>query len=84
MSQQSDNVLPLTTMLVQAERGGYAVVSFSPRYPLVIEAVLCAGAAVQSPLIVQASQVEFQRVVEEKMTHFLGSRGMANQPGSAA
>lgn len=62
MERQRKNVYPLRTLLSEAERGGYAVGSFSPRYPMVIEPVLRAGEAMRSPLIVQASQIEFERV----------------------
>ncbi len=62
MERQKQNVYPLKVLLAEAERGSYAVGSFSPRYVPVIEAVLRAGEAVRSPLIVQISQIEFERV----------------------
>ncbi|HEY3475977.1 MAG TPA: class II fructose-bisphosphate aldolase, partial [Anaerolineales bacterium] len=48
-------------ILSAAERGGYAVGSFSPRTTAMIQPVLCAGQAAHSPLIVQISQKELAR-----------------------
>lgn len=55
------NVLSLNPVLTNAERGGYAVGSFSPRSTAMIRPVLQAGQALQSPLIVQISQKELER-----------------------
>jgi len=55
------NVVPLKTLLAAAEKGGYAVGAFSPRYTAMIAAVLRAGQDMQSPLIVQISQKELTR-----------------------
>jgi ketose-bisphosphate aldolase len=62
MDRSRLNVYPLKVLLEQAEQGAYAVGSFSPRYPRLIEPVLRAGIAMRSPMIVQASQIEFERV----------------------
>ena len=60
----SDNSTVLRTLyqiLPLAERGGYAVGSFSPRTTAMIQPVLRAGQAARSPLIVQISQKELTR-----------------------
>ena len=51
----------LNEVLSTAERGGYAVGSFSPRTTAMIQSVLRAGQALRSPLIVQISQKELTR-----------------------
>jgi fructose-bisphosphate aldolase class II len=51
----------LHQILPAAERGGYAVGSFSPRTTAMIQPVLRAGQAARSPLIVQISQKELTR-----------------------
>lgn len=51
----------LNQILPAAERGGYAVGSFSPRTTAMILPVLRAGQALRSPLIVQISQKELAR-----------------------
>lgn len=61
MQTRPKNVLPLKTVLSRAERGGYAVGAFSPRYLPMILPILRAGEQTQSPLIVQISQKELQR-----------------------
>lgn len=48
-------------MLEKAEKGGYAVGSFAPRYTDMIRPILSAGEKTQSPLIVQISQKEMER-----------------------
>lgn len=55
------NVVSLNPLLAAAEKGAYAVGAFSPRYTAMIEAVLRAGQAMQSPLIIQISQRELNR-----------------------
>jgi fructose-bisphosphate aldolase class II len=60
MQQKLTNVYPLKTLLAQAERGGYAVGSFSPRCTPMIAPVLRAGERVRSPLLVQISQRELE------------------------
>lgn len=55
------NVVNLNKLLSAAERGGYAVGSFSPRSTALILPILQAGEALRSPLIVQISQRELQR-----------------------
>lgn len=52
------NVWTLKRALAAAEKAGCALGSFSPRYTPMIQAVLKAGQAAQSPLIVQISQRE--------------------------
>ena len=59
-----NNSSPLKTLaqvLSVAERGGYAVGSFSLRTTPMIQPILCAGEAARSPLIVQISQKELTR-----------------------
>ena len=51
----------LNELLSAAERGSYAVGSFSPRTTAMIQPVLRAGQAARSPLIVQISQKELTR-----------------------
>jgi len=51
----------LNPVLSSAERGGYAVGSFSPRTTAMIQPVLRAGQRARSPLIVQISQKELTR-----------------------
>ncbi len=55
------NVFTLREVLGEAERGGYAVGSFAPRYTAMIRPVLRAGEEARSPLIVQISQKELSR-----------------------
>ncbi len=62
--QNMNNSSPLRTLaqvLSVAERGGYAVGSFSLRTTPMIQPILCAGEAARSPLIVQISQKELTR-----------------------
>lgn len=61
MNVKPENVFNLNPVLSAAERGGYAVGSFSPRYTAMIEPVLRGGQARRSPLIVQISQKELVR-----------------------
>lgn len=55
------NLLRLAPALAQAERGGYALGSFAPRYTAMIRPVLLAAERARSPLIVQISQREMAR-----------------------
>jgi fructose-bisphosphate aldolase class II len=55
------NLLPLKPALSAAERAGYALGSFAPRYTAMIRPVLRAAQRTRSPLIVQISQREFDR-----------------------
>ena len=55
------NVITLKKALEQAEKGKYAIGSFSPRYTDMIRPILRAGQKTQSPLIVQISQKELDR-----------------------
>ena len=55
-----DNLVTLRELLPEAERGGYAVGSFAPRYTPMIMPILRAGQRLQSPLIVQISNNEFR------------------------
>ncbi len=54
-------LLTLAAMLPVAQEHGFAVGSFSPRYPSMISPVLRAGEALASPLIVQISQKDMTR-----------------------
>jgi fructose-bisphosphate aldolase class II len=58
--QNNLHVYPMKTLLAQAERGAYAVGSFSPRCTPMIAPVLRAAMQVRSPLIVQISQREME------------------------
>jgi len=51
----------LAPALKAAERGGYALGSFAPRYTSMIQPILRAGNKTRSPLIVQVSQRELER-----------------------
>ena len=55
------DLLRLAPALAAAERGGYALGSFAPRYTSMIAPILRAGKATRSPLIVQVSQRELER-----------------------
>lgn len=55
------NLFRLAPALAAAERGGYALGSFAPRYTPMIRPVLRAGQRTGSPLIVQVSQRELER-----------------------
>jgi fructose-bisphosphate aldolase class II len=61
MKTMRDNVLSLKPALEAAERGGYALGAFAPRYTSMIQPILRAGERTRSPLIVQISQRELQR-----------------------
>jgi ketose-bisphosphate aldolase len=61
MNDHSSPLRTLNQVISVAERGGYAVGSFSPRTTAMIQPVLCAGQAAHSPLIVQISQKELTR-----------------------
>jgi ketose-bisphosphate aldolase len=61
MNNHPSSLRTLKEVLSTAERGGYAVGSFSPRTTAMIQPVLCAGQAARSPLIVQISQKELNR-----------------------
>ena len=55
------NVITLREILAAAEKGGYGVGSFSPRYTPMVLPVLRAGQKMRSPLIVQISNNELKR-----------------------
>ncbi len=54
------NVLTLGEALPVAEAAGYALGSFSPRYPAMLRPTLGAAEAARSPIIVQIGGVEFR------------------------
>jgi ketose-bisphosphate aldolase len=58
MDQRTKRLVSLTDLLHRAERGGYAVGAFSPRYLPVIGAIFRTGQRLQSPLIVLVAEVE--------------------------
>lgn len=60
MKAKVPNVYPLKDLLAAAEKGQYAVGSFSPRSTPLIAPILKAGVLVRSPLIVQISQRELE------------------------
>lgn len=55
------NLRTLRELLPVAQRGGYGIGSFSPRYPRMIAPILRAAEALDSPLIVQISQKDMSR-----------------------
>lgn len=55
------NVVTLKQASVMAEKGKFAIGSFSPRYTPVIQSVLRAAQRAQSPFICQISQKELER-----------------------
>ncbi|HEU5014899.1 MAG TPA: class II fructose-bisphosphate aldolase [Roseiflexaceae bacterium] len=59
--ERPHNVITLREALPIAERGGYALGSFSPRCTAMIRPVLLAAEQARSPLIVQISSNEFRR-----------------------
>jgi ketose-bisphosphate aldolase len=59
--QTQASLMRLAPALAAAERGGYALGSFAPRYTAMIAPILRAGVKTRSPLIVQISQREFER-----------------------
>jgi ketose-bisphosphate aldolase len=61
MHSRPSNLVTLNELLPGAERGGYAVGSFAPRYTPMIRPVLRAAEKMRSPLIVQISNNEFRR-----------------------
>jgi ketose-bisphosphate aldolase len=56
-----DSLFTLKAALEIAERQGYALGSFAPRYTAMIRPILRAGERTRSPLIVQISQRELER-----------------------
>ncbi|MFD2611929.1 class II fructose-bisphosphate aldolase [Paenibacillus gansuensis] len=61
ITSKPGNVVTLKQASVMAEKGKYAIGSFSPRYTPVIRAVLKAAQKTQSPFICQISQKELER-----------------------
>ncbi|WP_078431900.1 class II fructose-bisphosphate aldolase [Metabacillus halosaccharovorans] len=55
------NIITLKKALEQAEKGRYAIGSFSPRYTDMILPILRAGEQTKSPIIVQISEKELNR-----------------------
>jgi ketose-bisphosphate aldolase len=60
MFRKPENIVNLKYLLQIAEKGGFAVGAFSPRYSPVIRAVFRAGQQTQSPIIVQIAQIELK------------------------
>jgi fructose-bisphosphate aldolase class II len=60
MFRKPENILNLSYILQIAEKGGFAVGAFSPRYSPIIRAVFRAGQKMQSPILVQIAQIELQ------------------------
>jgi ketose-bisphosphate aldolase len=58
VTQRPGKLSSLKELLSGAQRGAYAVGAFSPRYMPVIGAILRAGQALRSPLIVQVDEIE--------------------------
>jgi fructose/tagatose bisphosphate aldolase len=57
VTQRPGKLSSLKELLSGAQRGAYAVGAFSPRYMPVIGAILRAGQALRSPLIVQVDEI---------------------------
>jgi len=60
-TKPSGSLFTLKAALEVAERQGYALGSFAPRYTAMIRPILRAGERTRSPLIVQISQRELER-----------------------
>lgn len=60
MSIKPANVTNLSPLLKTAEKSGYAVGAFSPRCTAMIKPILRAGQTLNSPLIVQSAEKEFE------------------------
>jgi fructose-bisphosphate aldolase class II len=60
MDQKFGSLFSLQQLLPVAERSGFAVGAFSPRYCPMICAILRAGESTRSPVIVQIAQIELQ------------------------
>ncbi|WP_077623225.1 class II fructose-bisphosphate aldolase [Sediminibacillus massiliensis] len=58
---KSKNIITLKQALEQAEKGKFAIGSFSPRYTDMILPIVRAGEKTKSPIIVQISQKELDR-----------------------
>lgn len=58
MESKHQNIIPLKQLLAPAQKNGFAVGAFSPRYTAMIRAILRAAEHLQSPAIVQIAQVE--------------------------
>lgn len=58
MQSKYKNIFTLQQLLSPAQKAGFAVGAFSPRYTAMIRAVLRAAEHLQSPAIVQIAQVE--------------------------
>ncbi|MFC7396404.1 ketose-bisphosphate aldolase [Chelatococcus sp. GCM10030263] len=61
MTRIAPTLRPLAPALAAAEKGGYALGSFAPRYTSMIRPVLRGAMKTRSPLIVQISQRELER-----------------------
>jgi fructose-bisphosphate aldolase class II len=60
MDLEARSLFTLKSLLQVAQRNGFAVGAFSPRYTPMIRPILLAGESTRSPLIVQVAQVELQ------------------------
>jgi ketose-bisphosphate aldolase len=60
MDLEARSLFTLKRLLRVAQRNGFAVGAFSPRYTPMIRPILLAGESTRSPLIVQVAQVELQ------------------------
>jgi fructose-bisphosphate aldolase class II len=71
MNLESRSLFTLKSLLQTAQRNGFAVGAFSPRYTSMIRPILQAGESTRSPIIVQVAQVEFQwyQVSIEEFAH---------------
>ena len=58
MKSKPKNILSLKQLLTPAQKNGFAVGAFSPRYTAMIRAILRAAERLESPAIVQIAQVE--------------------------
>jgi ketose-bisphosphate aldolase len=60
MTSKLKNIISLKQLLAPAQKAGFAVGAFSPRYTAMIRPVLRAAEHLQSPAIVQIAQVELR------------------------
>ena len=55
-----ENIVQLPFLLDTAQKNGFAVGAFNPRYTKMISPLLLAAQRLQSPLIVQIAQIELE------------------------
>lgn len=60
MFKKPKNVVQLSYLLDTAQRGGFAVGAFNPRYTQMISPILRGAERMQSPLIIELAQIELE------------------------